>query len=125
MRILSVDDSAVVRKIIRGATEVLKYEFLEAEDGIEALELVEKYEGKVDLILLDWNMPGLNGFEVLETLKKDIKYKNIPIMMVTTEGAKGSIVKAIQAGAINYLVKPFTMEDLIKKIVQCLGMGVI
>jgi two-component system chemotaxis response regulator CheY len=125
MKILSVDDSAVVRKIIRAATEVLEFELEEAEDGLDALEKIKNLEGNVDLILLDWNMPGLNGYELLKKLKEDLKYKKIPIMMVTTEGSRENIVSAIKAGAINYMVKPFTMEELIKKIMESLGKGVM
>jgi two-component system chemotaxis response regulator CheY len=125
MKILTVDDSAVVRKIIRAAVEVLEFELEEAEDGIEALELLKRLNRKPDLILLDWNMPGLNGYELLKKLKERNEYKCIPVMMVTTESGKENIVNAIKAGAINYMVKPFTMEELTKKILECLGRGTI
>ena len=120
-KILSVDDSAIIRKIIRGSVEVLKYELLEAADGNEAITVISKEWENIKLILLDWNMPGMNGYEFLGVVKKDVLYKNIPIMMVTTEGEKESIVKAVQAGVSNYLLKPFTTEELTKKIIQCIG----
>jgi two-component system, chemotaxis family, chemotaxis protein CheY len=123
MRILSVDDSSVVRKIIRAATDVLEFQLSEAEDGQHALEVLGELEGQVDLILLDWNMPGMNGYELLKKLKSDVKYKSIPVMMVTTESSKSNIVSAIQAGAANYMVKPFSMDELTKKILECLGRG--
>ncbi|NLN40455.1 MAG: response regulator [Clostridiales bacterium] len=123
MRVLSVDDSAMVRKIIRGAVEVLDGDLLEASDGIEALELLEKQYKYIDLILLDWNMPRLNGMEVLKKLKADRRFRSIPVMMVTTESERQNIVSAIQQGAIHYLIKPFTIEELIKRIMECLGKG--
>ncbi|MCL1940367.1 MAG: response regulator [Synergistaceae bacterium] len=121
MKILSVDDSVVVRKIIRSAIGVLGHDFIEAEDGEEALSLLETEYSDIGLILLDWNMPGLNGYEVLLTLKEDERYKDIPVMMVTTESEKSNIVSAVRAGAINYLTKPFSNEDLLTKIMECTG----
>lgn len=123
MKILSIDDSAIVRKIIRGAVEVLNYELLEASDGLEGLQVLHNHVEEIALILLDWNMPGLNGLEVLERIKAEALYNHIPVMMVTTESEKENIVKAIKAGAVHYVVKPFSMEELIKKIMECLGRG--
>ena len=120
-KILSVDDSAIIRKIIRASVEVLSYELLEASDGNEAISVISREWENIKLILLDWNMPGMNGFEFLGIVKKDVLYKNIPIMMVTTESEKENIVKAVQAGVSNYLLKPFTTEELTKKIIQCIG----
>ncbi len=120
MKILSVDDSATVRKIVKSAIGVLDYEFVEAEDGVDALSVLESEYTDIGLILLDWNMPGLNGYDLLQTLKKDERYKDIPVMMVTTESEKSNIVLAIRAGAINYLTKPFSTEDLITKIMECM-----
>lgn len=125
MRMMTVDDSSVVRKIIRAASGVLEYELEEAESGLEALEILEKFDGKIDLILLDWNMPGMNGYELLQKIKSTPKYKNIPVMMVTTEGQKENIVMAVKAGAAHYMTKPFAMEDLIKRILECMGKGAI
>ena len=123
MKILSVDDSAIVRKIIRGAVEVLNYDLLEASDGLEGQEVLQNHYEDIGLILLDWNMPGMNGMELLIEIKKEPKYSDIPVMMVTTESEKENIVRAIKAGAVHYVVKPFTMEELIKKILECLGQG--
>lgn len=123
MKILTVDDSAIVRKIIRSAAQVLDSELEEAENGYDAMSVLEKLDGKVDLILLDWNMPGMNGLEVLKRVKDHEKYRAIPVMMVTSESQKESIVEAVRAGAAHYMVKPFTMDELMKRIMECLGKG--
>lgn len=124
MRILTVDDSAVIRKIIRTALGVLEYELLEAQDGMEAFEILEQNQD-VDLVLLDWNMPQKSGYEVLTEMKKDPRYAHIPVMMVTTEGERANIVAAVKAGAINYLTKPFKVEELIEKVLECVEDEVI
>lgn len=121
MKILSVDDSTTIRKIIRSSVELLNYNLLEASGGDEALEILAKEWENIKLILLDLNMPGMSGFDLLLFIKKNSLYKNIPVMMVTTEGEKDSIVKAVKAGVANYLLKPFTSEELTKKIIQCIG----
>ena len=123
MKILSVDDSKSLRQFIRSAIEVLGYEFLEAEDGLSGLKLLEQ-NGDVDLILLDWNMPVMNGYEMLLKIKSDERYKDIPVTMVTTEIERDKVITAIQAGARNYVMKPFTQEDLIAKVMESLGMGI-
>lgn len=125
MRMLTVDDSAVVRKIIRVAAEVLEFDIVEAEDGYEALTIVENLKGELDLILLDWNMPRMNGLEVLKTLKKSEEYRRIPVMMVTTESNKENIIEAVKAGVAHYMIKPFTMEEIMKKMLECLGRGAL
>jgi two-component system chemotaxis response regulator CheY len=123
MKVLSVDDSAIIRKIIKMAVEVIEYEFLEAGDGEEALNVIHEHYSNIALILLDLNMPGINGFELLKIIKSDDRFKNIPVMMVTTESEKLSIIKAIQAGANHYVVKPFSMEEITKKMFEALGKG--
>jgi two-component system, chemotaxis family, chemotaxis protein CheY len=122
-KVLSVDDSAIIRKIIRGAADVLGYELLEAGNGSEALDLMTKEHQNLKLIMLDWNMPIMNGFETLKALKGDSRYKDIPVMMVTTEGEKSNIVEAVKAGARHYVVKPFTPEDLMARMMEAMELG--
>ena len=121
MKLLVVDDSSVARKIIKATVDVLQMETIEAQDGIEALEILSKSYKEINLVLLDWNMPELSGYEVLLEIRKNAQYNDIPVMMVTTEGQKSSIVAAIRAGAANYLTKPFTGEELETKIIECIG----
>jgi len=123
MKLLVVDDSSVIRKIVKTAADMLQFETVEAEDGVEALEILEKSYEEIDLILLDWNMPEKSGFDVLVGLKNNGKFKNIPVMMITSEGQRSSIISAIRAGASNYLVKPFTVEELEEKINESIGKG--
>jgi len=113
----------MIRLIIVNTVRSLGYETLEAANADIALEIIEANYKDISLILLDWNMPGMNGFELLKILKSHEKYSSIPVMMVTTEGERKNVVKAIQSGADNYLTKPFTPEDLSTKIVECLGMS--
>ncbi len=123
MKILTVDDSRMIRMIIINTLKSLGYEALEAANADKALEVLQDNFQEINLILLDWNMPGMNGYELLKILKTSDKYKHIPVMMVTTEGERRNVIKAIQTGADNYLTKPFTPEDLSIKILECLGIN--
>jgi two-component system, chemotaxis family, chemotaxis protein CheY len=124
MKVLSVDDSILIRRIIKKAADVLGLEFLEAGNGQEALEIMEKEFNDIGLVMLDWNMPVLNGLESLKKIKADQRFKHIPVMMVTTEVERGKVIEAVSCGARNYVMKPFSHEDLIAKMMQTLGMGV-
>ncbi len=84
MRVLSVDDSRTARHVIRNMAEVLGLEFLEAENGVAALKLLDSNSEKIDLIILDWEMPEMNGQEFLEIIKQHERHRNIPVIMVTT-----------------------------------------
>jgi two-component system, chemotaxis family, chemotaxis protein CheY len=118
--ILAVDDSKIIRKIISGAINLLGYDFLEAEDGQKALQVLLEHKADISLVLLDWNMPNLDGYQTLQAIKADPTTKHIPVMMVTTESERTNVVKAVKAGASNYLTKPFSQDDLITKIMECL-----
>jgi two-component system chemotaxis response regulator CheY len=118
--ILTVDDSRIMRKIMMGAIEALGFQALEANDGLECLAKVEEHLEEICLILLDWNMPNMDGLTTLKRLKANPVTNPIPVMMVTTEGERSKMVEAIRAGATNYLAKPFAEEDLMTKMVECL-----
>ena len=121
MRILSVDDSRTVRQTVKSIVEVIGIDFLEAEDGKEALKVLEETDGKIDLILLDWEMPNVNGYEFLQAIKKNERFNNIPVIMLTTVSQKEKMIDAIRAGAKQYITKPFSSETLLTKILQALG----
>jgi two-component system chemotaxis response regulator CheY len=118
--ILTVDDSRMMRQMIGGSVEALGYGVLEAENGQAALDLLDLRGDEIELILLDVNMPVMDGFQTLQALKDDDRLRHIPVIMVTTEGEKARIVQAIRMGAINYVVKPFTPEELGTRIVDAL-----
>ncbi len=122
-KVLSVDDSGVMRRIIGRTVDVLGYGFLEASNGVEALDVITKNHADIALVILDVNMPEMDGFEVLAKIKADPVFKAIPVMMLTTESERGKIIQAIQAGAVNYICKPFQQEDLTVKIAESLGEG--
>lgn len=121
MKILSVDDSAIIRKIIKSAIQVIDGDIIEAENAEDALSIIQANKSDLDLILLDWNLPGMSGLDLLKLIKTFDDLKDIPVMMVTTESMKESIVEAIKAGAVHYLMKPFTIDELIKRVMQCTG----
>ena len=109
MRALIVDDSKTMRRIIRGVLEALGAKGLEeAENGQDALSKVDAFQP--DIILLDWNMPVMDGITFVRTYRG--KGRKTPIIMVTTEAEKARVIEAIQAGVNNYAVKPFTPESL-------------
>jgi two-component system chemotaxis response regulator CheY len=122
-KVLSVDDSGVMRRIIGRTVDVLGYGFLEAANGREGLEVLAKNHADIALIILDVNMPEMDGFEFLALIKANPDYQSIPVMMLTTESERGKIIQAIKAGAVNYICKPFTPEDLTVKITDSLGAG--
>jgi two-component system chemotaxis response regulator CheY len=114
-RILTVDDMATMRKIIKSLLNQLGYTNIdEAENGKEAL--VKLKQNKYDLVLLDWNMPEMDGITLLQEIRKDPQLKDIPVIMVTAEAKKENVLLAIQSGANNYIVKPFTAETLKEKL---------
>lgn len=118
IKILVVDDFATMRKIVINLLGQLGYKNIEqADDGSSALKKIK--EEKFDFIISDWNMPKMTGLELLKTVKGDENFKDIPFMLITAEALKGNIMAAIQAGANDYIVKPFnaaTLEEKIKRI---------
>jgi len=123
MKILSVDDSGVMRRIVGRTVDLLGYGLLEAGNGQEALAILAREHKEVALVILDVNMPEMDGFECLARIKADPDLQAIPVMMLTTESERGKIIQAIKAGASNYICKPFQAEDLAVKITESLGSG--
>ncbi|MEN9355360.1 MAG: hypothetical protein RL318_2685 [Fibrobacterota bacterium] len=121
MRVLTVDDSASIRHLIRTMLQVVGATVIEAADGEIALELLGK-DPNVDLILLDMEMPHMDGITFLEHVKKDPVLKDIPVIVVSSISQKERMIRAIQDGAKQYLLKPFTSEDLLVKIVGALNL---
>ncbi|MBI1317510.1 MAG: response regulator [Candidatus Hydrogenedens sp.] len=120
-KIISVDDSRQIRMIVRGAVDVLGYEFIEAVDGLDGLRTIRANKDDLALVVLDVNMPGMLGTELLAALKGDPELKSIPVMMVTTESEGKLIIESVRKGAANYVVKPFDQSELIAKMVESMG----
>jgi two-component system chemotaxis response regulator CheY len=115
IRFLVVDDFSTMRKIVKSLLKDIGYEnFEEAEDGQKALEVLAK--SPIDFVVSDLNMPNMNGFELLSTIRGDAKYKHLPVLLVTAEAKKEDIVTAAQLGASGYIVKPFTKQTLEEKL---------
>ena len=113
MKALVVDDSMTIRRIIIKALGIVGInETVEAANGVEAVEAAK--DGDIGLVLLDWNMPKMNGMDALKTLRA--AGNKVPIIMVTTEAEKTRVIEAIKAGANDYLIKPFTPEQLAAKV---------
>ena len=118
MKVLVVDDSAIMRKVIEQILEMLGHEAVPAANGVEAFERLKEHDD-VRLILLDWNMPEMNGIEFLRAVKDMPNLSEIPVIMLTTESERRKMIEAIEAGAKHYLTKPFQPETLATKILQC------
>ena len=119
MKILLVDDSKTMRNIQKKTLESLGgTEFGEAGDGVEALGVIGASPAPFDLMLVDWNMPNMDGLTLVKKVRET--NKGTPIIMVTTEAEKTRVVDAIKAGVNNYVIKPFTPEGLMEKVKQTL-----
>ena len=115
LKILAVDDSPTMRRIIINTLKRAGYsEVLEAKDGKEALAKIKVED--VNFVITDWNMPEMNGLELVKHLRSLDEYHDLPILMVTTRSVKEDIIEAMKAGVNNYIVKPFTPETLKEKI---------
>ncbi|MDY5050222.1 MAG: response regulator [Candidatus Mucispirillum faecigallinarum] len=119
--IITVDDSSTMRRIIKNTLQKLGFEtILEAGNGLEALEVMSK--NKVDMIVTDWNMPEMDGLTFVKAVRAKEEYKDLPILMITTEAAKEDILTALRSGVNNYVVKPFTPETLQEKVFKLLDL---
>ena len=113
---LVIDDSKAMRMILGKHLKEWGYEVLHAANGREGIEQLELHHEKVDLILVDWNMPVMNGCEFVEEVRKDDQYRDKKIVMVTSETEPGKMVKVLMAGLDEFVMKPFTQEILSDKL---------
>jgi two-component system chemotaxis response regulator CheY len=121
MRVIVVDDSRAMRMILRRIVGALGFEITEAEDGQAAWEALEATEEVPDLALIDWNMPRMNGLELVCKIRAEQRLRSMTLVMVTTEGEQTQIVRALAAGAHEYVIKPFTPDSMVEKL-QLLGL---
>jgi two-component system, chemotaxis family, chemotaxis protein CheY len=115
MKILIVDDFSTMRRIIKNLLRDLGFtNTSEADDGLTALPMLES--GKYDFLVTDWNMPGMQGIDLLKAVRANPELADLPVLMVTAESKKDQIIEAAQAGVNGYVVKPFTALTLKEKI---------
>ncbi|QPG04928.1 chemotaxis response regulator CheY [Salinimonas marina] len=123
MKILVVDDFSTMRRIIKNLLKDLGFSNIqEADDGNTALPMLQ--QGDFDFVVTDWNMPGMQGIDLLKNIRADGRLKHLPVLMVTAEAKKEQIVAAAQAGVNGYVVKPFTaatLKEKLDKIFERLG----
>jgi two-component system chemotaxis response regulator CheY len=115
VRALIIDDSKAMRSILGRMLRGLDFEVVEAANGREALEQLQG-RGKFDIALVDWNMPEMNGFEFIRAVRAEQMYDGVLLMMVTTETEMGNVVRALAAGANEYVMKPFTQDVILEKL---------
>lgn len=114
-RVLVADDSAIIRKLVRNLAEKAGSQLFEAQDGAEALKIIQEQE--IDLLILDINMPKINGIQVLQALRAHDRYKQLPVVMLTTSSNAHDVSQAIAGRVLAYLLKD-NREDLATKLLQ-------
>jgi len=120
IKFLIVDDQVVIRKIIINFLRKGGYVNFEiAEDGKKALEILEHTD--IDIIIADWNMPNMNGLELLDKIRENIEWKDLPFIMLTAEAHEDSVLMAGLHKATDYILKPFTEDLLLKKVSKVLS----
>jgi len=115
---LVVDDSRAIRRILAGILGEVGFEVCQAANGREALEVLDRERATeaVSLVLADWNMPEMNGLEFVQAMRADARNESVKVMMVTTETQIEQMLAALQAGANEYVMKPFTREVIEDKL---------
>jgi len=115
MKVLVVDDMSTMRRILKNVLRQIGFsDIMEAENGQDALTKLKA--GGFGLVVSDWNMPVMQGIELLRAVRADAELKTLPFLMVTAEAQKENLIEAVQAGVSNYVVKPFTAEVLQGKL---------
>jgi len=123
LKLLVVDDSSTMRRIIKNTLARLGYkDVLEGADGVEGWNQMNN-NPDIDMLITDWNMPEMNGLELVKKVRADERFKDLPIIMVTTEGGKAEVITALKAGVNNYIVKPFTPQVLKEKLGAVMGVA--
>ena len=124
LKFLVVDDFSTMRRIVRNLLKELGYNNVdEAEDGAHGLQKLKN--GRFDFVVSDWNMPNMDGLQMLQAIRADPALAKLPVLMVTAEAKKENIIAAAQAGANGYVVKPFTaavLDEKLTKIFEKLGL---
>lgn len=122
MRALIVDDSRAARALIGRIMRELDFDVIEAAQGCEGLERLEAI-GPFDVVLVDWNMPEMNGLDFVRAVRRDTRHASLPIVMCTSETEISQVVVALEAGASEYIMKPFSV-DVVREKLALLGVPV-
>jgi two-component system chemotaxis response regulator CheY len=121
LKVLVVDDMSTMRRIVKNVLKQIGFsDMVEAENGQDALNKL-RAAGDFGLVVSDWNMPVMQGIDLLRAVRADAELKHLPFLMVTAEAQKENIIEAVQAGVSNYVVKPFTAEALQGKLEKIFG----
>ncbi|MEL6587103.1 MAG: response regulator [Pseudomonadota bacterium] len=123
MRVLAIDDSRTIRDMVRLTLEREGIDTTLAEDGVHGIEVLEGMEDRPDAILTDVNMPRLDGFGFIEKVRQNNSFAGIPILVLTTESARELKLKARNAGATGWIVKPFDPARLVVALRTVTGLG--
>jgi two-component system chemotaxis response regulator CheY len=125
LKFLVVDDFSTMRRIVKNVLQELGYSKIEeADDGKTALPMLQA--GSFDFLITDWNMPGMQGIDLLRAVRADANLSKLPVLMLTAEAKREQIVEAAQAGVNGYVIKPFTaatLKEKLDKIFETLGMS--
>jgi len=116
MYALIIDDSRAMRRILRQIVEPLGFSILEAGDGQQGLDQLEQNWPGIELTLVDWNMPVMNGLDFVKAVRANDQYRHMKLMMVTTETESAQMARALMAGVDEFVMKPFTSEILVEKL---------
>jgi two-component system chemotaxis response regulator CheY len=116
-----IDDSSAMRMILRRTLSPLGFKVVDAVNGRDALDKLENLDYVPDVALVDWNMPEMDGLTFVQTVRNDPRYRRLSLLMVTTESEQSQIVRALAAGAHEYLIKPFSADALGEKL-ELLGL---
>jgi len=119
--ILVIDDSVLIRLMAKNILEAEGYNVEAAATAEEAMLKVKNRKELFDLVIVDINLPNQNGFEFIRKLKSEEKYRDIPVMILSADATAPSIRQAVEAGAVEYLIKPFKAAELVKRVVKLIG----
>ncbi|MGA8937679.1 MAG: response regulator [Acidobacteriaceae bacterium] len=119
---LVLDDSRVMRGILSKILIARGFQTVQASNGLEALEVMERDGSAISLVMADWNMPVMNGLEFVKELRTQARFAHVPVMMVTSETDIELVGEALMAGANEYIMKPFT-ADIVDEKLQLLNLG--
>jgi two-component system chemotaxis response regulator CheY len=119
MNALVIDDSKPIRTVLKDQLRKLGFEVDEAENGLQGLDRLKK-NGNIDLVLVDWNMPEMDGISFVRAVRADATYAELPLMMITTNVELSEVSRALEAGVNEYIMKPFTV-DILKEKLELLG----